>query len=159
MADQFLTFRVGSAQYAVSVFRVRSVLTYREPQSLPCPDPLVAGIIRWQDKNVPVVRLREKFGLESKAADSETRLVVFEAYRNATSVLFSAIVDSVQEVAEIEMTDEPPPVGNSIASRFISGVGIRDDNYIIILNSDSIFSPSELETISGAASEQRQGDL
>ncbi|MBQ3826012.1 MAG: chemotaxis protein CheW [Spirochaetaceae bacterium] len=162
MSEQFLTFRVGEAQYAVSVFRVREVLEFREPQTLPCPDPLIAGIIRSRDANIAVVRLREKFGLESKKCDANTRIIVFEANLCGRTVLFGAIVDSVQEVIELEMAEEPPPMGNTIASRFVSGVGIRGGNYIIVLNSDLIFSIDELENINDAneaAQKQRQGEI
>ena len=152
MANQFLTFKVGEAKYAVSVFKVREVLPYSAPQTLPCPDPLIAGIIRSRGKNVAVVRLREKFALDTKPIDANTRIVVFEIGDNGTKMLFGGIVDSVQEVIALEVAEEepPPPMGNTIASRFVEGLGMRNGEYIIILNADKIFSSDELETICDA---------
>ena len=158
MADQFLTFKIGTSKYAVSVFKVLEVLPYTAPQALPCPDPLIAGIIRSRDRNVAIVRLREKFGLEPKQADSNTHIVVFEICDNGTRMLFGGIVDSVQEVISMDLSEEepPPPMGNSIASRFVSGVGMRNGEYIIILNADSIFSSDELETICDAVIKSKE---
>lgn len=152
MTEQFLTFKIGDARYAVSVFRVLEVLPYSKPQPLPCPDPLIAGIIRSRDRNVAIVRLREKFGLDRKEADNDTHIVVFEIGDNGTKTLFGGIVDSVLEVISLDLNERepPPPMGNTIASRFVSGVGMKNGEYIIILNADTIFTCDELETICDA---------
>lgn len=152
MSEQFLTFKVGSAQYAVSVFKVLEVLPYTPPQTLPCPDPLIAGIIHSRGKNIAIVRLREKFGQKGKEPDKDTRIVVFEIRNNGTETLFGGLADCVNEVITLDLEEEepPPPMGKSIASRFISGVGRRNGEYIFILNADTIFSPDELETICDA---------
>lgn len=148
---QYLTFNIANTCYAVNVFRVQEVLPYEKPQKLPCPDPLIAGIIRSRNTNISVINMRKKFGLELKEADLDTHIIVFEVHddEKGCMTLFGGIVDSVKEVIPLDETDSeaPPELGTSIASRFISGVGVKDGQFIIILNPDTIFSFEELSNI------------
>ena len=65
---------------------------------------------------------------------------------NDKTVTFGAIADSVQEVIELagDEIEPSPKFGNSIAAQFIKGIGKKEDNFIIILNMDQIFSNEEI---------------
>ncbi|MCR5289571.1 MAG: chemotaxis protein CheW [Treponema sp.] len=155
MIRQFLTFTLNDTVYAAEVSQVLEVLDYKKPQELPCPDPEVAGIIRSRNKNVSVINLRKKFGFAEQDPTSQTRIIVFEIPDDEFGVTnyFGAIVDSVLEVLEIENTalDTPPEIGNTVASRFITGIGQKDNKYIIILDFSKVFTFEELSSITTLA--------
>jgi purine-binding chemotaxis protein CheW len=67
-----------------------------------------------------------------------------------TTVL-GALVDSVQEVFELEPAQiEPPPrIGTRWRTEFIKGIGKRNNELIIILDIDMVFSSSELASFQG----------
>jgi purine-binding chemotaxis protein CheW len=59
------------------------------------------------------------------------------------------MADSVQEVLDLEPDEiEPPPkIGTKLNTDFIRGMGKRDEQFIIILNIDKVFSADELSEV------------
>ena len=68
---------------------------------------------------------------------------------NNESVHVGALVDSVQEVFEIDDAhiQPPPSIGTRYKSEFIEGVAKVDDDFVMILNMDLIFSTDELSIL------------
>ena len=171
MANEYLTFTLGNTMYAASVSQVLEVLEYKEPQELPCPDPVIAGIIRSRGKSISVINLHVKFelgdednaGKEKKAGTAaeyrdDRRIIVFEIPDKDTGAMnyFGALTDTVLEVIGIDDTNlEPPPeVGNSAAARFISGIGQKDGRFILIIDFAKVFTFDELHTIAALAEKE-----
>lgn len=147
MTNQFLTFTLDNCLYAFKVFKVQEVLVYSTPVKVPCASDYVEGLINSRDIGISVVNLRKKFKLPEINPDSETRIIVVEVSKPTDEnpdhiVTFGAICDSVQEVLEVEEFEiEPPPkFGNNISPEFISGLVKKDENFIIILDEEKIFS-------------------
>lgn len=154
MAEQFLTFRLESSQYAVNVGNVQEVLEFTDITKVPCSASYVEGIINSRGHGISVVNLRKKFGIKEIPPSKETRIIVLEIHQGNEIVIFGAIADSVQEVIDISDTSiEPSPkFGNSIAAQFIKGIGKCDeDKFVIILNVDQIFSTDEIINLEKAA--------
>ncbi len=155
MGTQYLTFTLHDTLYAVEVLQVREVLEYIPPQELPCPDPVIAGLIRSRGQSISVINLRHKFGFQDAEPTKDTRIIVLEVPSDSAfcneqgQMVFGAIADSVNEVLDLDATAEEhtPEVGHSIAAEFISGIGRVDDKFIIILNMDKVLSFEELEKI------------
>ncbi len=171
---QYLTFTLNDSIYAVQVLQVREVLGYQEPQELPCPDPVIAGLIRSRGQSISVVNLRRKFSFPDADTTKETRIIVVEIdsiseYSNSQGQLvFGLIVDSVNEVIDMDSSlEEPPPeVGSSIAADFISGIGQLDNHhFVIILNIDKVLTFEEInpallaEEVAEATEEQETEDF
>ena len=75
-----------------------------------------------------------------------TRIVVLELKTPSEEdpdhvTIFGAVADSVEEVMEVNMDElEPAPkFGNTISSEFISGVGKKGEEFVILLDVDKIF--------------------
>ncbi len=151
MTNNILTFTLDNCLYAFKVFKVQEVLVYSAPVKVPCSSEYVEGLINSRDQGISVINLRKKFKLPVIDNDSETRIIVVEVAKPTENdpdhiVTFGAICDSVQEVLEVEEIEiEPPPkFGNNISSEFISGLVKKDDNFIIILDEEKIFSDEDL---------------
>lgn len=165
MSKNYLTFKLNDTIYAIPVLQVREVLDYKEPQELPCPDPVIAGLIRSRGQSISVINLRRKFAFPDADPTKETRIIVVEVdsiSENSNTegqIVFGAIVDSVNEVIEMDASlEEPPPeVGSSIAADFISGIGRQDDAFVIILNIDKAFTFEEINPV--LASELSQAEV
>ena len=65
--------------------------------------------------------------------------------------VLGALADSVQEVIELEPSQiEPAPrMGTRLKTEFIRGMGKRDNEFIIILDIDKVFSSQEVESLQG----------
>ncbi len=60
--------------------------------------------------------------------------------------MIGALADSVYEVKEItpDQVEAPPKIGMRWKSEFIKGIGKHDDQFIIILDIDRVFSTEDL---------------
>ena len=138
---QFISFSVGEEEYGLELLRVKEVIRVREITWLPKAPSFVKGIINLRGDVIPIIDLRDKFGLESKEATSMTRVIVVEVEGR----LMGMVVDSASQVVRIpaDQIDPPPPVLGGFSQEFITGVGKLDDKLIILLNIDAVLTVEE----------------
>ena len=75
-----------------------------------------------------------------------TCVIIVEVSLEGERLIIGALADSVQEVIEMDpsMIEPPPRIGTKLNTRFIRGMGKRDEEFIIILDIDKIFSAENL---------------
>jgi len=138
---QFISFSVGEEEYGLELLRVKEVIRVRQITRLPKAPSFVKGIINLRGDVIPIIDLRDKFGLEAKEATATTRVIVVEV----EAKLMGMVVDSASQVVRIpaDQIDPPPPVLGGFSQEFITGVGKIDDRLIILLNSDAVLTAEE----------------
>jgi purine-binding chemotaxis protein CheW len=143
---QYLTFRIGEEDFALDVSNVREILEFTTVTKVPKTPNFMRGVINLRGSVVPVLDMRLKFGLSETEKTINTCVVVVEVVLEDTSMVMGALVDSVQEVFELEPEQiEPPPrIGTKFRTEYIRGMGKKDDHFIIILDVDRLFSSEEL---------------
>jgi purine-binding chemotaxis protein CheW len=148
-ATQYLTFRLTEEIFAVDVAKVREILDYTPATKVPGTPEFMRGVINVRGNVVPVVDMRLKFGLTATEKTVDTCIVVMEITVEDDSTVLGALVDSVQEVFELEgnQIELPPRIGTRWRTEFIKGIGKRNNELIIILDIDRVFSTSELGII------------
>lgn len=146
---QYLTFKLEDEVFALDVSQVREVLDLTPITKVPRSPDFMRGVINVRGSVVPVVDLRLKFGLSQAEKTMDTRIVVMEIALDDEMTVIGAIADSVHEVIELEpeYIEKAPKIGSRWRTEFIKGIGKRDDQFIIILDIDRIFSTDELAII------------
>ncbi|MBF0124960.1 MAG: chemotaxis protein CheW [Magnetococcales bacterium] len=144
---QYLTFTLSQEIFAIEIFRVQEVLEYKPLTKIPGTPEFVHGIINLRGKVVPVIDMRMKFGMEEIERTVNTCIIIIEVRAKGEMAVFGAIVDSVREVMELESNQiEPAPkIGSGIHTDFIRGMGKQGNQFVILLNTDMVFSPDEVE--------------
>jgi purine-binding chemotaxis protein CheW len=106
------------------------------------------GVINLRGSVVPVLDMRLKFGLTQTEKTVNTCIIVVEVSFEDEHTIIGALVDSVQEVFELEpdQIEPAPKIGTQLKTEFIKGMGKKDDHFIILLNIDKVFSSEELAT-------------
>ncbi len=143
---QFLTFMIGEQQYGVEIKYVTEIIGIQNITDLPDLPHFMKGIINLRGKVIPVVDVRLRFGMEERAYDERTCIIVVSI--NDTNV--GLVVDTVAEVMNIPAESiEPPPKVNSRANgnRFIHGLGKVQDNVQILLDTQKLLFDEELEQL------------
>jgi len=144
---QYLTFNLGEESFALDVARVREILDFAPVTKVPKTPEFMRGVINLRGSVVPVVDMRAKFNLSLTDKTNDTCIIVVEALLEEELTVLGALVDSVQEVFDLE-PDRIEPVsriGTGLSGEFIAGMGKRDnDRFVIILDPDRIFSAHEL---------------
>lgn len=151
--NQLISFVVGKEEYGMEILRVKEVI--RSPQITPLPKAptFVKGIINLRGDVIPIVDLREKFGIGSDVETSEMRIIVVDV----DGRLVGMVVDSANQVVRIpsDQIEPPPPIVGGTSKEYIKGVGKLDDRLVVLLNVDTILSNDEklnLELLRGSSS-------
>ena len=142
----YLTFTLDEEDFAVDVINVREVLDFTNVTKVPRTPDFMKGVINLRGSVVPVVDMRLKFGLEEAEVTVDTCIIVMEVDMEGEATVIGALADSVQEVFELDPNRiEPPPrIGTRLETEFISGMGKYNDDFIIILDINEVFSANEL---------------
>lgn len=153
-ATQYLSFTLSEEVYALDISKVREVLDLTSITRVPKTPDFMRGIINLRGSVVPVVDLRLKFGMSETEKTVNTCIIIVETSLDGDTVLIGALADSVQEVFDIDagQIEPPPKIGTKLEIDFIKGMGKRDDNFIIILNIDKVFSAEEIALVTQAGS-------
>jgi len=157
--NQYLTFTLGHEAFALDISSVREVLEYTAITKVPRTSEYVRGIINLRGRAVPVVDVRLKFGMPETGRTVNTCIIIVEVRLGGEEIVLGALADAVKEVLDIEPGDiEPAPrMGTSIQADFIQGIGKAAEGFIIILDTNKVFSDVEVsealqsgEAVSGA---------
>jgi len=144
--NSYLTFKIDEEIFSANVSKVLSILELSKITKIPRTPEFIRGVINLRGAVLPIVDLRIKFGLTPTEFTSNTCILVLEISIESASVKIGALVDSVQEVLEIEDKDimPPPNLGAKYSSEFIEGMFKMEDSFIMLLNMDMIFTHDEL---------------
>jgi len=156
---QYLTFKMADEIFAVDVAKIREILDFTPATKVPGTPEFMRGVINVRGNVVPVVDMRMKFGLTEIQKTVDTCIVVMEIAVEEDTTVLGALVDSVQEVFELEasLIEPPPKIGARWRTEFIKGIGKRNNELIIILDIDRVFSGQELGVIQDAGADRAAG--
>jgi purine-binding chemotaxis protein CheW len=143
---QYLTFRLDQELFAIDIVRVREVLELSSVTKVPCTPDFMRGVINLRGNVVPVVDMRLKLGMSKTEKTVDTCIVISEVVVEGERTVLGALVDSVQEVIDLDagQVSPPPRMGSRIDSAVIRGMGKRDDQFLMILDLDRVFGADEL---------------
>jgi purine-binding chemotaxis protein CheW len=147
--SQYLTFKLEEEVFALDIGKVREVLDFTAVTKVPQTPDFMLGVINLRGSVVPVVDMRLKFGMTRTETTVNTCFIIVEIAIDGETTVLGALVDSVQEVMDLDPDQiEPPPrIGTRLKTRFIKGMGKRDNQFIIILDIDKVFSADELAMV------------
>ena len=139
--SQYMTFKLGDELFAINVAQVREVLEVTQITRVPTAPQYMRGVVNVRGQSVPVVDLRLRFGLPEGVETVHTRIIVMELELDGELAVLGGMADSVHEVIELdpESINPPPRIAMRWRSEFIEGMGKRGDDFIIILDFNSVF--------------------
>lgn len=151
-AATYLTFMLGDEVFAVDVQNVREVLDYTSITKVPRTPDFMRGVINLRGSVVPVIDMRLKFGMESTEDTVDTCVIVMEISLDGETTVIGALADSVKEVFDLDpgQIEPPPRIGTRLNTEFIRGMGKNEEQFIIILDIDRVFSADELALVGEA---------
>lgn len=157
--SQYLTFMLDQEVYALDISQVREVLDLTDITRVPHMPRFMRGVINLRGGVVPVVDLRLKFGLSATEKTVDTCIIIMEVNLDGERTLLGALADSVSEVLELEpeLIEPAPSIGMRLKTDFIRGMGKKNDEFIIILDVDKVFSSDELAQV-GRLENQAAGE-
>lgn len=152
--NQYLTFKLDEEIFGLAIGKVREVLDFTTVTRVPQTPPYMRGVINLRGSVVPVIDLNLKFGMKQTEKTVNTCIIIVEIEMEGEVTIVGALADSVQEVVELEPEHiEPAPqIGTQLNTKFIKGMGKREEVFIILLDIDKVFSYEELALVQGGES-------
>lgn len=149
----YLTFRLGEEVFALDVAAVREVLDYTTITKIPRTPDFMRGVINLRGSVVPVLDLRLVFRMAMTESTVNTCIIVVEVALENDHLVVGALADRVEEVVELEPANiQPAPrLGTGVNTEFIRGMGRRENEFVMILDIDRVFSSGELDLLKQAA--------
>ncbi len=149
---QYLTFKLDEEIFALDISKVKEVLDFTEITKIPQTPEFMKGVINLRGGVVPVVDMRLKFGMAETVRTVNTCIIIVEVNVEGETTVLGALVDSVQEVMDLEpgQIEPAPRIGTRLRTEFLRGMGKRDNHFIMILDIDKVFSADELAMVESA---------
>jgi purine-binding chemotaxis protein CheW len=157
---QYLTFKLDEEIFALDISKVKEVLDFTEITKIPQTPEFMKGVINLRGGVVPVVDMRLKFRMSETVRTVNTCIIIVEVSIEGETTVLGALVDSVQEVMDLEPEQiEPAPrIGTRLRTEFIRGMGKRDNHFIMILDIDKVFSADEMAMVESAGETAPAGE-
>jgi purine-binding chemotaxis protein CheW len=120
MTTLHVTFRVGTADYAMPASQVLHLESFETATHVPGAPAYIAGLVQLRGRVMPVVDLRARFGLPPIEHSIDHRVVVVQVGARVAGLL----VDSAREVLQLDETsfEEPPEIIGLQGPRFVTAV-------------------------------------
>lgn len=140
--DKFITFRIGSEDFGIELSYITEIVGIQKITEVPDMPAFLKGVINLRGRVIPVIDVRIRFGLEPRAYDDRTCVVVV----NINETALGLIVDTVNEVLKIpaDQVSPPPSVHAAASGRYIKGMGKVADAVKILLNVEKLLLDQEI---------------
>jgi purine-binding chemotaxis protein CheW len=151
----YLSFQLGNETFAANVTNVVNILEMKPITEVPQSPNYIKGVINLRGNVLPVADMRIKFGLPEIEVNKDTCILVLHINVDGEDVMLGALVDSVKEVLEIEESKiEPTPsIGTKYRADFIQGMWMIEEDFIMLLDMNKIFSVDEVIDLKSNMSE------
>lgn len=132
-STQYIVVDIGIEQYGIDIKYVDNIVRMQKITRVPKAQTYYKGVINLRGEIVPVMSIRNKFGLNNDVFTDKTRIIILKP-ENQESV--GIIVDSVKEVVSLEHSqiEKIQNDGKDDKARFINAVGKNQGNLISLLN-------------------------
>lgn len=149
ISRQYVTFGLGEELFGIEVTRAREILSLVSVTKVPQTPDYLLGVINLRGQVVPVVDLRIKLGIPEAEMTRDSCIIVMEVQVDGEVLIVGGLADSVREVLELhdDQIEPPPRMGLKLKTEFIAGMGKVDEQFLILLEIDRVFSSEELAIV------------
>lgn len=147
--DQYLTFIMAGEEYGVDILCVQEIRGWESATLIPNAPPHIKGVINLRGTIVPIIDLRQCFGMQAIEYTAITVVIVLKVKSDEGSRIMGIVVDAVSDVyalAESEMRPAPD-LGDSIETEFIKGLVSVNEKMVILLNIDKLLNFDDLPNL------------
>lgn len=144
MSDKkVVVFKIDGEEFAADIMQVERILGYIEPTRIPEAPDFIKGVIKYQEKILPIMNLKKKFGLSDTSINEDSKIIVIRHNEKSIGI----IVDMVLEVTDIsnDIIENTPDIIKGISNKYISGIIKLDNRIIILIDTASILSKDEMK--------------
>jgi len=148
LASEFLTFTLGTEEYAIDILKVQEIRGYEPPTLIANAPPFIKGVINLRGIIVPIVDLRIKFRLGKVEYTPFTVVIIL----NIAGRVIGAVVDSVSDVLSLTPAQirQAPDFSGSFDTKYIVGLASVEERMLIVTDIERLMTSADMELIEAA---------
>jgi purine-binding chemotaxis protein CheW len=134
---QFLSFTLGEEEYGVEILRVQEIRSWEPVSRIPNVPHYEKGVVNLRGAIVPIIDLRERFGLDHSEYTPLTVVVILQAQNeHGNTRTMGVVVDSVSDVIDVDKKtiQSAPNFGAKVSTEFINGLASVNDRMVMLLD-------------------------
>ena len=138
---QFLSFTLGDEEYGVDILRVQEIRSWEPVSRIPNVPSYEKGVVNLRGAIVPIVDLRERFGLGHLEYTPLTVVVVLQTQTEAGHTrIMGVVVDSVSDVVDIDQKtiQDAPNFGTKVSTEYINGLASVNERMVMLLDVEKL---------------------
>jgi len=145
---QFLSFTLGDEEYGVDILRVQEIRSWEPVSRIPNVPSYEKGVVNLRGAIVPIVDLRERFGLGHVEYTPLTVVVVLQTQTEAGQTrIMGVVVDSVSDVVDVDKKtiQDAPNFGTKVSTEFIDGLASVNERMVMLLDVEKLLKLEALD--------------
>jgi purine-binding chemotaxis protein CheW len=148
VACEYLTFTLGSEEYAIDILKVQEIRGYEQPTLIANAPAFIKGVINLRGIIVPIVDLRIKFNLGRVEYTPFTVVIIL----NVAGRVLGAVVDSVSDVISLNKAQirPAPDFSGTFDTKYILGLASVDTRMMIVTDIERLMTSADMELIDSA---------
>jgi purine-binding chemotaxis protein CheW len=145
-SNQYLTFIMADEEYGVDILCVQEIRGWESATPLPKAPKHIKGVINLRGTIVPIVDLRQCFGMQGIEYTPITVVIVLKVQHERGSRVMGIVVDAVSDVYALSDSDmrAAPDLGDGTDTEFIKGLVTVNERMVILLNIDRLLTFDDL---------------
>jgi purine-binding chemotaxis protein CheW len=148
---QLVVFELGDERYGLDIATVYEIIRHQPITAVPQAPAFVEGVINLRGRIIPVVDLRDRFGMAAGDLTKASRIVVCEAAGTRVGL----VVDGVSEVLMVsaDAIEATPDVAAGSDAAYLRGIAKLGERLIILLDLDGLFGDGTIAAIAASAAD------
>ncbi len=153
-SEQYLTFIMADEEYGVDILSVQEIRGWEPCTQIPNSPSFMKGVINLRGTIVPIIDLRERFGLKTVEYSPTTVVIVLKLETEKGNRVSGIVVDAVSDVYTLAKKDmkDAPNIGEKMNVSFIKGLINVNDKMVILLELETLVGTDEIENFAEIAS-------
>jgi purine-binding chemotaxis protein CheW len=145
--EQYLTFTLADESYGLEILKVREIRGWEPVREIPNTPGYIKGALNLRGTIVPIIDLRERFGMEKAEYSPVTVVIVLSFGDHKDNKVIGIVADAVSDVLDINQQDVRSALnlGSKIDTRYMQGMYVQDTKMIMLLDVNNLLNPEEFE--------------
>jgi len=143
---EFLAFKLGAEEYGIDILRVQEIRNREAPTRIAGAPPWIQGVVNLRGVIVPMVDLRQRFGVPAQDEASTVSIIL-----NVGQRVIGVVVDGVRDVVELapEQLRAPPQLASAADAGCIDALGALNaadghERLLILIDIERLLMSHEL---------------
>jgi purine-binding chemotaxis protein CheW len=145
MADagelRLIAFRAGEETFLVDIMAVRQIITYHGATTVPNAPAFIEGIVVLRDEVIPIIDLRERFGVTSSQAAEHPMVLITDTGDGAIGLK----VDEVRSIVNVSghALLPAPEIIRGIRGDLLVAIVPQGEDVYLLIDIDSVLTFEE----------------